>query len=64
MADFRWVLHDEAGTDLRSTERFATKEEAESWMGAEWASLLAEGAESVSLFEDDTKHYQMGLRPA
>jgi hypothetical protein len=64
MGDFYWVLHDLSGTDLRSTERFADKEEAEAWMGREWSGLLDEGAESVTLFEGDSKHYRMGLRPA
>jgi hypothetical protein len=64
MGDFFWVLHDVAGTDLRSTERFESKEDAEAWMGREWSGLLDEGAESVTLFEADSKHYRMGLRPA
>jgi len=60
---YRWVLHDVAGTELRATEAFATREEAESWMGAEWAGLLEEGAESASLVDDaGTAYYRMGLR--
>jgi hypothetical protein len=62
MPDYRWVLHDLSGTDLRTTETFATKEEAEAWMGTEWASLLDEGAETVSLMADDKRLYKMGLR--
>jgi hypothetical protein len=62
MSDFYWVLHDEAGSDLRSSERFESKEDAEQWMGREWSSLLEEGAETVTLFEGDKKHYRMGLR--
>jgi hypothetical protein len=64
MAQFRWVLHDASGKDMRATEPFDTKEAAEAWMGAEWASLLEEGAEEVSLQSDDTVEYRMGLRPA
>lgn len=62
MSDFFWVVHDEAGSDIRTTERFETKAEAEEWMGREWSGLLTEGGESVSLFEGERKHYQMGLR--
>ena len=62
MAGYLWKLHGPAGEDLRSTEPFATKEEAEAWMGAEWASLLEEGAETVSLMHGDERLYRMGLR--
>ena len=62
MSSFTWILLDEAGNELRSTDAFATKEEAEAWMGAEWASLLDEGAEFVSLRSDDRQIYRMGLR--
>jgi hypothetical protein len=63
MASFSWTLHDIDGVALRSTESFASKEDAEDWMGREWSSLLAEGAESVSLVSDDgAVLYRMGLR--
>ena len=57
-----WRLHDAAGADLRDSEEFETKEEAEAWMGAEWATLLDEGAEEVSLVTGDRILYRMGLR--
>lgn len=59
---FRWVLHDASGADLRTTEEFETKDAAEAWMGSEWAALLEEGAETVSLMDGDTLSYRMGLR--
>lgn len=62
MTSYAWVVHDAHGTDVKTTPSFATKEEAENWMGAEWATLLAEGGESVSLKEDDKVLYKMGLR--
>jgi hypothetical protein len=62
MDDFDWILHDEAGRDLRSTEAFPSKEEAEAWMGAHWSELLDEGAESVTLRHGDESLYRMGLR--
>jgi hypothetical protein len=60
----RWVLHDASGSDLRSSEDFDSKDEAEAWMGAEWAALLEEGAETVSLMDGDERLYRMGLREA
>ncbi len=62
MAGYLWKLHGPAGEDLRETEPFASREEAEAWMGAEWASLLEEGAETVSLVHDGERLYRMGLR--
>lgn len=64
MSAFTWVLLAPNGDEMRSSEVFATKEEAEAWMGAEWAALLDEGAEYVSLREDGTQVYKMGLREA
>lgn len=64
MATFTWVLIGPDGSELRSTEPFDDKDEAEAWMGAEWAALAAEGAEYVSLREDGTQHYKMSLREA
>ena len=62
MADYVWKLHGPGGDEMRRTEPFASKEEAEAWMGAEWASLLDEGAETVSLVHGDETLYRMGLR--
>ena len=61
MADFTWTLQDSDGTDLRTSEAFTTKEEAEAWMGAEWSALRAEGGEYVLLKEGDDVVYRMGL---
>jgi hypothetical protein len=61
---FAWKLHDASGVVIRSSEDFSTQEDAEGWMGAEWASLLAEGAESVSLHRDGEDVYTMSLLPA
>ena len=62
MAGYVWKLHGPSGDDLRATEPFASQEEAEAWMGAEWSSLLDEGAETVSLVRGDETLYRMGLR--
>jgi hypothetical protein len=61
MADFTWTLQDGDGKDLRTSEAFTTKEEAEAWMGAEWSALRAEGGEYVLLKEGDDVVYRMGL---
>lgn len=61
MTDFTWTVQDAAGTDLRSTQGFSTKEEAEAWMGAEWSALRDEGGEFVVLKEGDDLVYRMGL---
>ena len=62
MSGFRWTLHDESGRDLRSTESFDSKQEAEMWLGERWMLLLEEGAESVSLLDDGRVVYRMDLR--
>lgn len=62
MAGWQWVLHDESGNDMRSSQEFESKESAEAWMGTEWAALLQEGAESVSLVHEGRREYRMGLR--
>ena len=62
MSEFTWRLHDSVGAPMRTTQDFASQEEAETWMGAAWSELLDEGAESVSLLEGDETLYEMGLR--
>lgn len=63
MAECYWVLHDASGDEMRKTDAFESKDEAETWMGAQWSELLAEGAESVSLVDErDNVYYKMGLR--
>lgn len=64
MSDWKWVLHDDTGRDVRSTESFPSQEDAEEWMGDHWGALLDENAESVSLDGDGERHYTMGLREA
>ena len=62
MSEFIWRLHDADGSTLRDTQTFSSQEGAEEWMGAAWAELLEEGAESVSLLQGDETLYEMGLR--
>lgn len=60
---WKWVLHADDDTDLRSTDGFETQEAAEEWMGDHWSELLDEGAGSVSLMDEENTVYTMGLRP-
>jgi hypothetical protein len=63
VTDFYWVLLDPSDEEMRATERFSSRAEAESWMGSAWSELLAEGAEAVRLVDADGKsYYRMGLR--
>ncbi|MDQ4024062.1 MAG: hypothetical protein M3217_01005 [Actinomycetota bacterium] len=62
MPGYVWKLHGPGGEEMRRTDSFTSKEEAEAWMGAEWSSLLDEGAETVSLVHGDRTLYRMGLR--
>jgi hypothetical protein len=64
MADHIWVLIDPSGKELRSSEGFSSKEEAEAWMGAEWASLRDEGAGFVALRCGGEQLYKMSLSEA
>ena len=64
MSSVRWILKDAQGTELRTSETFGSRADAEAWMGAEWSGLLDVGAESVVLVEDDRTLYEMGLREA
>jgi hypothetical protein len=64
MSEFLWILHDEAGADLRQTDAFSSKAEAEAWMGTEWSALLDEGADSVTLVTDGEVLYKMSLQEA
>lgn len=64
MSTHRWILLDASGSEIRASQGFASKEEAEAWMATEWSALLEEGAESVALVEGDRRIYEMGLREA
>ncbi len=61
---FHWAPSDASGNDLPATPSFATQEEAEAWLTAQWQSLLARGAEHVELRHEGRVLYRMGLREA
>ena len=58
-----WVLIGADGSEMRSTEGFDSKDEAEAWLSDHWSELAEEGAESVSLRDDDDESYRMSLAP-
>lgn len=61
MTTFRWVLIDGAKAELRSTEEFDSREDAEQWLSTRWQALRDEGAASVSLRNDSEEIYEMSL---
>ncbi|MBA2725772.1 MAG: hypothetical protein H0U53_07275 [Actinobacteria bacterium] len=61
MPEYVWVLLAADGAEMRVTEPFPSKEEAEAWMGREWSALLEEGASSVSLRMGSEQLYEMEL---
>lgn len=64
MSELKWVLKDPDGNTIRASDPFESRDEAEAWMGTEWASLLDEGAETVVLMDEGGVVYEMGLREA
>jgi len=62
---FIWICHALDGTDVNiagARTEFPTQADAEAWMGESWSTLLASGADSVSLLEGDRLVYgPMGL---
>lgn len=44
-------------------EPFATRSDAESWLGENYRELLSTGVDQVSLLDDGTLAYRMSLQP-
>jgi hypothetical protein len=63
-----WRFENSAGEPVESNTAsvdFPNQADAESWIGETWAELLADGVDSVSLFEEDRLVYgPMSLHPA
>lgn len=65
-----WQYHCPPGTPAPETEvqpggGFPCQADAETWVGEVWRSLLADGVEAVSLYEDDRHVYgPMSLHPS
>ena len=45
------------------SEAFSSQSDAESWLGQTWRDLVASGAASAVLVEDDRTEYRMSLLP-
>jgi hypothetical protein len=63
MSPFVWIVHDAGGQELRTTEPFATREDAEAWLGTQWKALAEASGDSVSLVEEGDVVYRMSLQP-
>ena len=63
MGDWKWVLVDPEGQEVRATETFDSQQTAEQWLTENWSSLADEGAESVSLRQNEEETYRMSLAP-
>jgi hypothetical protein len=63
MAAYSWIVHDVDGRDLKTSAKFESQEDAEGWLGKEWAALAVSGGDSVSLMADDELVYRMSLQP-
>ena len=63
MESWQWVLLDDGGKALRSTESFSSRSDAEEWLAGAWSGLADEGAASVSLRSGDEEIYEMSLAP-
>ncbi|MFN2593445.1 MAG: hypothetical protein ABR579_00975 [Actinomycetota bacterium] len=60
---FSWVVESADGKPLTTSERFASQEEAESWMGSEWSRLAEDGGSAVTLMDETEVVYKMSLEP-
>jgi hypothetical protein len=60
-----WRYEDAAGAPATGPEEsFTSQADAESWLGQSWRDVVAGGAASVTLVEDDRVEYKMSLAPA
>lgn len=68
--NWTWRYHSDQGVPIpesaaQPAEGFPTQAEAETWVGEVWRDLLAEGIDSVTLYEDERLVYgPMSLHPA
>ena len=64
-----WRYESAAGEQVSPTaapaaESYATRSDAESWLGENYRELLAAGVDQVTLLQDGTASYTMSLHPA
>lgn len=59
-----WRFEDADGGPVEGPgETFSSQSDAESWLGQSWRELVASGAASAVLTEDDRLEYRMSLLP-
>ena len=60
-----WRCEDATGAAVGGPEEtFASQSDAESWLGQHWRDLVAAGASTATLVDDDRVEYRMSLAPA
>ena len=60
-----WRCEDAEGGAITTVEdTFASQSDAESWLGQHWRDLVASGAATATLLDDDRVEYRMSLAPA
>ncbi|MFL6138284.1 MAG: hypothetical protein ACJ74O_10840 [Frankiaceae bacterium] len=64
-----WRYESAAGEQVSSAtapaaEPFATRSDAESWLGENYRELLSAGIDQVTLLQDGAASYTMSLHPA
>lgn len=60
-ATFRWGYLDAHAQRVGASEAFASRTDAEEWLGDRWPDLLADGVLEVELTDGDAVVYRMGL---
>ncbi|HVF53872.1 MAG TPA: hypothetical protein VNC78_09750 [Actinomycetota bacterium] len=64
MTSWRWSIRSASGDETSRSDAFVSRDEAETWIAAEWERLLADGGASVALLDDGELAYEMGLDSA
>jgi len=60
-----WRCEDADGATIAGPdEAFSSQSDAESWLGQHWRDLVASGASTATLLDDDRIEYRMSLAPA
>ncbi|HKE66468.1 MAG TPA: hypothetical protein VKB59_17690 [Micromonosporaceae bacterium] len=60
-----WRCEDADGSAMSGPEEtFTSQSDAESWLGQHWRDLIAAGAATATLVDDDRVEYRMSLAPA
>jgi hypothetical protein len=59
-----WQLEDAESRPVDGpSEAFSSQSDAESWLGQTWRDLIATGAVTAVLVEDERTEYKMSLLP-